>query len=102
MGIFQKAYRLVSQIPAGKVVTYGQVAKALGITDPRVVGWALHANKDFRVPCHRVVNGRGELAPGYAFGGKQKQKRKLLKEGVTFLEEKVDLVKYRFVFSSGD
>lgn len=83
--IFARIYSLVSQIPSGKVVTYGQVAKILGISDSRVIGWALHGNKDPKVFCHRVVNKKGELASGYVFGGPEKQKERLVTEGVKLM-----------------
>lgn len=92
-GVFKKIWQEVEKIPRGKVATYGQIGKKLEI-DPRVVGWALHANREPKVPCHRVVNRFGGLAPGYIFGGWQKQKERLLKEGVKFISLKqVDLKK---------
>jgi len=97
--MFQLVYRLVKKIPEGKVTTYGEMARILESADARIVGWALHANKDSKTPCHRVVNKKGELAPGYVFGGWQKQKEKLLAEGVCFSDErKVDLKKSGFTF----
>ncbi|MBU2592442.1 MAG: MGMT family protein [Patescibacteria group bacterium] len=99
MNTFQKVYQLVKKVPQGKVTSYGEIAKKLRIGDVRVIGWALHANRDFETPCHRVVNKKGELAPGYVFGGWQKQKEKLLAEGVCFSgEREVDLKKSGFVF----
>ncbi len=95
MNSFEKIYKIVSLIPKGKVSTYKKVAEIAGITNPRVVGFALHSNKNpDQIPCHRVVSIKGELT-GYAFGG-IKQKRKILeKEGIGFLENgKVDLEKY--------
>jgi len=94
---FAQIYSLVKKIPQGKVTTYGEIARALRLADARVVGWALHANRDPAVPCHRVVNRKGELAKSFAFGGWRKQKEKLLREGVGFVtEEKVDLKKFFF------
>jgi methylated-DNA-protein-cysteine methyltransferase related protein len=90
--IFTKIYKLVEKIPKGKVTTYGSLARALGISDSRVVGWALHGNKNLKTPCHRVVDRQGKLASVYVFGGWQKQKEKLTKERVVFSDEKtVDL-----------
>lgn len=83
-GFFQKVYKIVKKIPEGKVITYGQIAEILGTKDARRVGHALHANKSKNVPCHRVVNKDGRLAPGYAFGGPDEQKARLLSEGVVF------------------
>ncbi len=94
---FERAYKVVRKIPEGKVSTYGDIAQTLGTKDARKVGWALHANRDIKTPCHRVVNKDGRLAPGYAFGGPDEQKNKLLAEGVGFINElNVDLKRYQY------
>lgn len=81
-------------VPRGKVTTYGAVALYLGLQSPRMVGRALHYNPDSdTTPCHRVVFANGALSPAFAFGGLGKHKEKLLKEGVVFKGEKVDLKK---------
>ncbi len=85
---FQQVYALVRQIPAGQVSTYGAIAEALHTKDARRVGQALHANPDATgTPCHRVVFATGRLAPGYAFGGPNEQRRRLELEGVLFLDD---------------
>lgn len=81
--IFTKIYQEVKKIPKGKVATYGGIGKELGI-NPRTVGWALHANRDPKIPCHRVVNKEGKVAKNYAFGGGKEQMKRLLEEGVKF------------------
>lgn len=92
MGFFEDVYKVVEIIPKGKVVTYGQIARVIGSRDARRVGHALHANKTpLTIACHRVVFADGRMAPGYAFGGPEKQKMKLLSEGVVFKRERVDL-----------
>jgi len=102
-GFFEQVYRLVRKIPKGKVATYGQIALRLRSgplgsrinISPRTVGWALHANSDPQVPCHRVVNKDGRLAPNFALDGWREQKRRLLEEGVAFIDEMhVDLKRY--------
>ena len=51
----------------------------------RFVGFALHANPEPGViPCHRVVFRDGSLAPGFAFGGEERQRELLEAEGVVF------------------
>lgn len=91
-----EVYALVKKIPKGKVVTYGQIANKLKI-DARMVGWALHANRDSKVPCHRVVDRSGRLAPNFAFDGWEEQRRRLLTEGVKFRDNMhVDLKEYRW------
>lgn len=96
-GLFQKVYDFVKKIPKGNVVTYGQIAKELGLRDVRKVGWALHANKSEEVPCHRVVSKEGAVSANFAFDGWQEQKRRLESEGVGFLDEtRVDLNKHQW------
>ncbi|HUW21680.1 MAG TPA: MGMT family protein [Candidatus Bathyarchaeia archaeon] len=97
---YEQTWRAVKKIPAGKVTTYGEIARFLNIKDERIVGWALHANKDAAIPCHRVVKADGSLAENYAFGGWREQKRKLLKEGVKFISStKADLSASFFYFN---
>lgn len=99
MNTFDRVYEAVEKIPKGKVTTYGTIAKYAGISNPRVVGYALHANKNpDTVPCHRVVNARGGLAKGYAFGGLGIQKQLLTREGILFDGENVKLDKFLFKF----
>ena len=88
-GFFQKVYGLVSQIPSGKVATYGQIAEILGQSrNARIVGWAMKAApEELKLPCHRVVNKQGELAPNYVFEDKSVQRAILEYEGITFLKD---------------
>ena len=81
---YTKVYKIVCEIPKGKVATYGQIAILCGSPRAaRVVGYALHQNPEPGViPCHRVVNRFGGLAPAFAFGGQEVQKRLLEEEGV--------------------
>ena len=80
----QKLYDLLSTIPRGRVVTYGKLAEMLGNKHfARAVGNALHKNPDGdKYPCYKVVNSRGELSRAYAFGGIEKQKRRLEADGI--------------------
>lgn len=98
---FDKVYALVKKIPKGKVVTYKQISQIVGVS-PKVVGFALHANKNPKeVPCHRVINIKGQLAKGYVFGGEKEQRNKLESEGVKFLENGlVDFAKSHYFFKS--
>lgn len=117
----EKVFEAVKKIPKGKVTTYGEIATKLG--NPRLsrqVGWALHANKSADVPCHRVVDRTGRLAPNFggpslwSFGrrafssrgrpasgwdGAKEQRRRLEAEGVKFTDEMhVDLRVAQFFF----
>ena len=91
----EKVYELVSKIPKGKVTTYGAIGKKLHMS-PRTVGTALHLNPyEEEVPCHRVVNRDGRIAPGYAFGGIGEQRKRLEREGIVFKDEThIDLSVY--------
>ena len=74
---------LVEEVPAGKVVTYGQIAAMIGREhNSRLVGKVL-SNASFYgdYPCHRVVNHNGRLAPGFI-----RQEELLRSEGVVFKE----------------
>jgi methylated-DNA-[protein]-cysteine S-methyltransferase len=82
-------YKLLKKIPAGKVSTYGDLAKVLGNPSAsREVGRILGKNPNpIVVPCHRVVMSDGRLG-GYAYGSIRK--RELLeKEGISFTDKKV-------------
>ena len=97
MNTFEKIYEVVKSIPEGKVATYGQVALLAG--NPRwarVVGYALHVNTEPGIiPCHRVVNREGRVAPGFAFGGEGVQRQLLESEGIVFeTDGRIDLEKY--------
>lgn len=83
-GFFARVYEVVKKIPAGKVATYGQIAALAGAPRmARQVGYALHVNPEPGViPCHRVVNREGRLAPAFAFGGSEVQAALLQSEGV--------------------
>lgn len=97
--LFSRIKKLVAQIPEGKVTTYGEVAKAAGITDARKVGWAIYGNQDKKVPCHRVVNKAGFVAERFSLGGWQEHKARLEAEGIQFTQEKqVDLQKHMFTY----
>ena len=100
MKTYDRVYELVASVPTGKVTTYGSISKLTGV-DPRVVGYALHANKDpENVPCHRVINSKGRISNGYAFGGPGIQKKMLEEEGVEFDKKGVvDLAVFGYFIS---
>lgn len=87
MNYREKVYEEVKKIPKGSVTTYGSIAKKLHMS-PRTVGTALHLNPyEGEVPCHRVVNRDGRIAPGFAFGGPGIQRQLLESEGLKFRDE---------------
>lgn len=91
-----RIYEAVKKIPSGKVATYGQVAELAGDKKmARAVGNALHKNPEPGIiPCHRVVNSKGELAGEFAFGGPGRQAELLKAEGITVNCDRVDLSEY--------
>lgn len=92
----KRIYEAVKKIPRGKVATYRQVAALAGNEKmARAVGNALHRNPEPGViPCHRVVNAKGELADAFAFGGEQVQEKLLQAEGIEVKNGKVNLQQY--------
>lgn len=72
---------IVSQIPRGKVTTYGHIAALAGWpSHSRMVGRTLRYSPEAeKLPSHRVVNKEGRTAPGWS-----KQRELLEEEGVRF------------------
>ena len=60
--MFAEIYAVARKVPAGRVTTYGSIARALGLQNgARQVGWAMAVCPD-DVPAHRVVNATGRLS----------------------------------------
>ena len=99
-GFFASVYEVLRTVPRGRVVTYGQIARAIGAPRmARQVGYALHVNpKPGIIPCHRVVNREGSLSGAFAFGGLQAQQKLLDAAGVEVICVAVDLDKYGYRF----
>ena len=83
---YSNVYKLVAEIPEGKIATYGQIAALLGSPlSARMVGRAMYnAPDDPDLPCHRVVYKTGALLTGCTFGSEGFQRAVLEKEGVVF------------------
>ena len=76
---------LVAQIPAGRVATYGQLARMEGHCTPRRVGYVMAAlPEEHGLPWHRVINGQGRCAPRRDGGGAAQQEDRLRAEGLHF------------------
>ena len=91
-------FRLVRQIPEGRVMTYGQISSELGSRlSPRAVGWMLHRCPD-GVPWQRVVNGSGGCSTDRLPDFPQGLQRAMLEgEGVEFRDNgTLDLERYRW------
>ncbi|WP_067860107.1 MGMT family protein [Nocardia shimofusensis] len=85
---------LIAGIPPGRVVTYGDLAAAAGLSTPRTVGWIMRTDSA-DLPWHRVVGAGGRLATGKP----ERQARLLAEEGVPVRDGRVDLAATRFPLS---
>ena len=93
----ERVYEIVRRIPAGRVMTYGQLADLLGEGyTARTVGFVMHAAPE-GVPWHRVINAQGACSTGRVVLPPDKQQRMLEAEGVAFdARARCDLGRYRW------
>ena len=91
IGFFEKVYRVVEQIPFGRVTSYGAIAKYLGTPkSARMVGWAMNASHlNPKVPAHRVVNRIGMLSGKHHFQGTNLMQQLLESEGINVVDHQV-------------
>jgi methylated-DNA-protein-cysteine methyltransferase-like protein len=96
--VYERIYRVVRQIPRGKVATYGQIAKIIDRCTARMVGYAMAALRGRTdVPWQRVINSKGEVSTRSRGDGALRQRRLLGKEGVRFdCRGRADFKKYRW------
>ena len=94
--VTQRILACIEAIPAGRVMTYGDVAEFSGINSPRTVGRVLAADGG-TVPWHRVVRASGSLAEHLH----TEQRQRLLAEGVRFRGDRVDLARHRWDGTDG-
>ena len=94
----EKIWQVVSQIPAGRVATYGQVARMAGLPGhARYVGYTMKMlPAGTNLPWHRVVNSRGKLSFRVDSSQHQSQKQKLEAEGVVFIKGRFALREYQW------
>lgn len=94
----QSVWKVVSEIPSGHVLTYGEVARLSGMPRAaRRVSQALRrAPRDLNVPWHRVINSQGKISFPEDSSGWIRQKDKLEEEGVVFLKGKVNLAQFGY------
>ncbi len=89
---YDEIYRAVRRIPAGRVASYGAVARAAGLPGrARLVGKALREAPDgFELPWYRVVRADGRIAfpPGSA--SYERQLDRLRAEGVSVTRGRID------------
>ena len=76
----QTVWNILLTIPRGQTMTYGEIARRLGVRSAQAVGGAVGHNPiSILIPCHRVVGSDGSLT-GYA-GGVERKARLLQLEG---------------------
>lgn len=76
----QTVWNILLTIPRGQTITYGEIARRLGVRSAQAVGGAVGHNPiSILIPCHRVVGSDGSLT-GYA-GGLDRKTRLLQLEG---------------------
>jgi methylated-DNA-protein-cysteine methyltransferase related protein len=94
----EKVYRIVREIPSGRVMTYGQIASILGEGyTARTVGYVMHAAETENVPWQRVINSQGSCSTAKLLLPYNVQQKMLEDEGVVFDEKgRCDLEKYRW------
>jgi len=88
---FTQVYAVVRQVPAGRVTTYGAIARFLGSAQSsRMVGYAMNASFSLSdVPAQRVVNRLGLLTGKHHFSTSTRMQELLEAEGVQVVADKV-------------
>jgi len=88
--IEKKIYKKLLQVPSGKITTYGELSRAIGLKNgQRVIGRVMKNNPfPVIIPCHRVVKSNREIG-GYAFGVDIKRSM-LTKEGICIKNNKIE------------
>jgi len=94
-----EVYKKLLKVQKGKVTTYGDLAKAVGLKNgQRVIGMIMKNNPfPIIIPCHRVVKFNGKIG-GYVYGERVKSQM-LAKEGIKIKDGKIiDFDKEKFYF----
>jgi len=94
--LYQRIWKIINQIPEGKVATYGQIARIAGLeSNARIVGYALHSLPEGAdVPWHRVINSGGRISLRKDNEYYHIQKALLENENIVFNNEKIDFKLY--------
>ncbi|WP_263080536.1 MGMT family protein [Endozoicomonas sp. Mp262] len=94
----KRVWYILSQIPTGKIITYGQLAEMAGARGcARIIGNILkQLPSGTGLPWHRVINCKGRISFPEGSAHYQKQKERLEQEGISLTTGKVDLQTYRW------
>lgn len=90
--IYSRIYKVVQQIPTGRVCNYGAIARFVGSPQgSRMVGWAMNKSHscDEYIPAHRVVNRLGMLSGKHHFPGEDMMQQLLESEGITVIDDQI-------------
>ena len=95
---YRSVWKVVSEIPAGHVLTYGEVARLAGLPKAaRRVSQALRrAPRQMELPWHRVINAQGKISFPENSSGWKRQKDRLEGEGIIFRNGKVNLEQFGY------
>ncbi|MDR2902106.1 MAG: MGMT family protein [Lactobacillales bacterium] len=97
--IDRRIYAIVKRIPKGYVMSYGQIAAAIGMPrHSRMVGAAMRRGPAGKgIPYHRVLFSDGSLSDAFLSGGEHRQYELLCQEGVSFSKNlKVEMKRHRY------
>lgn len=87
---FEQVWQVTTQIPKGRVTSYGAIAKALGAPrSARMVGYAMNASHSapYKIPAHRVVNRIGMLSGKHFFETPYRMQELLEQEGLVIKDD---------------
>ena len=90
--LYDRIYRIVKQIPPGRVTSYGAIAECIGGRgSARLVGWAMNAShySGSGIPAHRVVNRNCLLTGKHHFETLLTMQELLESEGITVEDDQV-------------
>ena len=89
MNLDKKIYKKLLEVPKGKITTYGELAKAVGLKNgQRTIGQIMNKNPyPVIIPCHRVIRSDGNIG-GYAYGEEIKSNM-LTREGIIIKNGKI-------------
>ncbi len=91
LSFFERVYQVARKIPAGRVTSYGAIARAIGAgKSARMVGYAMNASHNLpNIPAHRVVNRNGLLTGKHHFQGTSLMQQLLENEGIQVKDNQI-------------
>ena len=91
LSFFERVYQVARKIPAGRVTSYGAIARAIGAgKSARMVGYAMNASHNLPdIPAHRVVNRNGLLTGKHHFQGTSLMQQLLENEGIQVKDNQI-------------